>query len=175
MIDELGRHLHENAEPIAKQLMADWDDLGQREPWHRLPVSMDHDHLPDMIAKLADTALLTFFGERERHALAWVSVQHGWHRFEFGISEESLHREYQLLRWALWRHLKANGDSTAASESIIRLDSALSFAHGASLRGYHRRAIEASDDWPGAVDRFIEEWVFPADGSGSSAEMGNRP
>lgn len=162
MIEQLGLYLTENADPIAKEIMADWDALGSREPWHRLPPSMDHDHLPDMIAKLAETALLTMFGDRERKALAWVAVQHGEHRFELGIAEETLHREYELLRWALWRRLKERADSTTASESIIRLDSAMSFSHGASLRGYHRLAIEASDDWPAAMERFITEWSFPS-------------
>ncbi|HEX2166374.1 MAG TPA: hypothetical protein VHG09_03955 [Longimicrobiales bacterium] len=162
MIEQLGLYLSENADPLAKQIMADWDALGPREPWHRLPPSMDHDHLPDMIAKLAATALITYFGEKERKALAWVAVQHGEHRFELGIAEETVHREYELLRWALWRRLKEKADSTIASQGIIRLDSALSFSHAASLRGYHRRAIEASDDWAAMMDRFITEWSFPS-------------
>ena len=162
MIEQLGEYLRDNKTVLTKEIMADLNDLGQREPWHRLPASMDQDHLPDMIASLAETALLTFFGEKERTALAWVGVQHGQHRYEIGIAEETLHREYELLRWALWRRLKAQADTTIASESIIRLDSALSFSHGASLRGYHRRAIEASGDWPAAMERFLDEWSFPA-------------
>lgn len=168
MIDRLGEYLRDNKDPLAKEIMADWNDLGMREPWHRLPPSMDQDHLPDMIAALAETGLITFFGEPERKALAWVAVQHGEHRFELGIAEETLHREYELLRWALWRRLKAQAEPTIASRAIIRLDSALSFSHGASLRGYHRRAIQASDDWPDALERYLADWTFPA-GIGKTA------
>lgn len=161
MIEELGRYLSDNCDPVTMEIMADLSALGSREPWHRLPSSMDHDHLPDMIQKLAECALVTFFGEKERTSLAWVAVQHGEHRFEFGVAEETLHREYELLRWALWRRLKEHADASVASQAIIRLDSALSFSHGASLRGYHRRAIEASDDWPAALERYLTEWAFP--------------
>lgn len=64
MIDQLGEYLRDNKDPVAKEIMADWDAVGSREPWHRLPASMDQDHLPDMIAGLAETALLTFFARR---------------------------------------------------------------------------------------------------------------
>ena len=161
MIEDLGKYLRDNGDPVAKEIMADWNALGSREPWHRLPPSLDHDHLPDVIEKLAETALLTFFGEQERTSLAWIAVQHGEHRFELGITEETLHREYELLRWALWRRLKGQAESSVASQAIIRLDSALSFAHGASLRGYHRRSIEGSGDWPAALERYLAEWAFP--------------
>lgn len=160
MVEELGARLQEGAEAIAKEIMADWDELGSREPWRRLPPTMDHDHLPDLIRKLAGTGLVTYFADDERKALAWIAVQHGWHRFEFGAAEETLHREYDLLRWALWRRLRQDAEPGDASQGIIRLDSALSFAHGASLRGYHRRAIEGSGAWPDAVDSYITEWKF---------------
>ena len=160
MLEELGVQLCEGAESITKEIMADWGEIGSREPWNRLPPTMDHDHLPDMIRSLADTALITFFADEKRAALAWVAVHHGWHRFEFGVAEETLHREYDLLRGALWKRLRQNGPPSEASHAIIRLDSALSFAHGASLRGYHRRAIEASHEWPATVERYIEEWQF---------------
>lgn len=162
MIDKLGEYLRQNSDPLAKEMMADWDAVGSREPWHRVPPSMDHDHLPEMIQALAETALTTFFGDKERKTLAWIAVQHGEHRFELGIAEETLHREYELLRWALWRRLKEQAEATIASEAIIRLDSALSFSHGASLRGYHRGAIEASDDWPAALERYLADWTFPS-------------
>lgn len=159
-VEKLGRLLVESAEPIAFEVMADWDRLGTSEPWHRLPPDLDHDHLPDVIRKLAATALLTFFDRAELASLAWVSVEHGQHRFETGVSEETVAREHELLRWALWRRLKREAGIETASEAIIRLDSAISFAHGASLRGFHRRTIEATGDWPAAIERYIDEWTF---------------
>ena len=157
----LGEFLRDNSDAIAREMMADWDRVGIQEPWHRLPPTMDHDHLPDMIRHLAEAALLTFFAEEPRRALAWVAVQHGQHRYSFGVSEEIVGREYELMRWAMWRKLKAQADASEASEAIIRLDSGISFAHGASLRGYHRLAIEGSGDWPDALDRFLDSWSFP--------------
>jgi hypothetical protein len=160
-VKALGEFLRDNSDAITKEIMADWDHVGVREPWHRIPPNLDHDHLPELIQKLAETALLSFFAEEPRRALGWASVQHGQHRFSFGVSEEILGREYELLRWALWRRLKKQADSSEASEAIIRLDSAISFSHGASLRGYHRLAIEGSGDWPGALDRYLDTWSFP--------------
>jgi hypothetical protein len=157
----LGEFLRDNADAIAREIMADWDQVGTKEPWHRLPPTIDHDHLPDMIRALAEAALLSFFADRPRSALAWSAVQHGQHRYAFGLPEEVLSREYELLRWALWRRLKQQADTSTASEAIIRLDSGISFAHGASLRGYHRLAIEGAGDWPGALDRYLKDWSFP--------------
>jgi hypothetical protein len=160
IVEDLGHFLTEKAEPIAFEVMADWTQLGSNEPWHRLPPRMDHDHLPDVIRKLAATALITFFDPTERTSLAWACVQHGQHRFDTGVAEETVAREFELLRWALWRRLKREADIEVASSAIIRLDSAIAFAHGASLRGYHRRVIEAGGDWPAAVERYIDEWTF---------------
>jgi hypothetical protein len=160
-VKALGEFLRDNSDAIAKEMMADWDRIGLMEPWHRIPATLDQDHLPDMIRHMTQTALLTFFDEDARTALAWAAVQHGQHRFAAGVAEEILAREHELLRWAMWRKLKKQGDASAASEAIIRLDSAISFAHGASLRGFHRLAIEGAGDWPDAVERHIKAWTFP--------------
>jgi hypothetical protein len=160
-MEQIASDLIDNSDLIARQTLEDWKDLADREPWHRLPPELDMDHLPQLIRDLARTALGTFFGAEERRDLAFNSVKHGEHRFETAVSEEMLSREYELLRWALWQRLKGMWPSEDASQAIIRLDSALSFAQGATLRGYHRRVIEQTGDWPDALDRYLEEWAFP--------------
>jgi hypothetical protein len=161
MMQRIARFLEENADTIAQGIMQDWHALGEREPWHRIPENLDQDHLPDMIRALARTALAGFFEKPARQELVDASVTHGEHRYQQGVAEEILAREFELLRWALWRRLKGESAIEDASQGIIRLDSALTLAHGASLRGYHRREIEAAGDWNEALRRYIEEWSFP--------------
>jgi hypothetical protein len=160
-LERLGSFLTEDAQLIADQIMTDWEIVGQLEPWHRIPPNLDQDHLPEMITAIADAALRTFFDHAERRDLAWVAARHGEHRASQGVSEEVLSREYQLLRWALWRRLKPKGSPAEASEAIIRIDSALTLAHGASLRGFHRPAIEQTGDWKKVMAEYIDQWSFP--------------
>jgi hypothetical protein len=159
-MQQLAAHLSENADAIAKDIMQDWNKLGEEQPWRRVPQYLDQDHLPAMIRSLADTALAGFFDLDARRRAVHVAAQHGEHRFEQGASEEILSREYELLRWSLWRRLKSQAASERASQAIIRIDSALTLAHGASLRGYHRAHIERSGDWPAALERYVQEWSF---------------
>ncbi|CAN5686416.1 hypothetical protein BH23GEM10_BH23GEM10_03440 [soil metagenome] len=159
---KLGAYLRDNATPIAQQTLKDWDALVEREPWHGLPQGLDMDHLPQLIACLVDASLLTFFGIDERSALAENAVKHGQHRFDEGVTEDVLQREYEVLRWGLWRRAKQQAPPRSASEAIIRLDSAMTFALGATLRGYHRDAIEETTDWSTALARYIAEWSFPS-------------
>jgi hypothetical protein len=160
-MDELAVYLKDNAERIAADVIHDWGVLGKSEPWRRVPEGLGQDHLPDMIRGLADVALSSFFTEDRRREVVRVAAQHGEHRFQQGASEEILSREYELLRWSLWRRLKDRTTAHDASQAIIRLDSALTLAHGASLRGYHRGHIEGKGDWPQALERYLDEWSFP--------------
>ena len=144
----LGEFLRDNADALAMEMVADWNRIGIQEPWHRIPPNMDHDHLPDIIRRLAEASLLTFFAEEPRRALGWVAVQHGQHRFSFGVTEEIVGREYELLRWTMWQKLKAQADTSTASEAIIRIDSGISFALGASLRSaLTRQALVSGCMW----------------------------
>lgn len=161
-MQDLARQLKHEAASIAEQAIQDWNRLAEKEPWHRLPPSLDLDHLPELIRCLADAALGTFFARDERVKLAEYAVKHGEHRFTSGSAEDILQREYELLRWGMWNRIKKMTTSERASEAIIRLDSAMTFALGATLRGYHRQVIEETGDWPNALARYIDEWSFPA-------------
>lgn len=157
---DLARCLTDDAERVAHRIVEEWHELGAREPWHRVPENLDQDHLPDIIRALVDAALLTFFELEPRRRLVHVSAEHGEHRFRQGVSEEIISREFELLRWALWRRLKQEDRIEEASQAIIRIDSALTFAHGASLRGFHRAHIEQSGEWPRALEQYLEQWSF---------------
>lgn len=160
-VEDLAAYLKQNAGSIAKDVVDDWGVLGEKEPWHRVPAGLGQDHLPEMIGALADVALAGFFPLEARRAAVRIAARHGEHRFTQGASEEILSREYELLRWSLWRRLRDRSPSDVASQAIIRLDSALTLTHGASLRGFHRDSIERNGDWPAALERYLEEWSFP--------------
>lgn len=159
---KLGEYLKGNATQVAEETLNDWTALSEREPWHKLPQGLDMDHLPELIVCLVDASVLTFFGVDEREALAKNAVKHGQHRFDEGVAEDVLQREYELVRWGMWRRVKQQAAPRLASEAIIRLDSAMTFALGATLRGYHRNAIEDTGDWSEAIARYIAEWSFPS-------------
>lgn len=161
-MNKLGKYLKDNATQVARETLDGWNTLAEREPWQRLPQGLDMDHLPQLIACLADAALLTFFGMDERHALAENAVKHGLHRYNEGVADDVLQREYELVRWGLWSRVKHQVPPRVASEAIIRLDSAMTFALGATLRGYHRHAIEENSDWSDSLARYIAEWSFPS-------------
>lgn len=159
-MQQLATYLAENADGIARDIMQDWNELGEQQPWRRVPEYLDQDHLPDMIRALARAALASFFELDARREVVRVAALHGEHRFEQGASEEILSREYELLRWSLWRRLRAQASSHDASQAIIRIDSALTLGHGASLRGYHRAHIELGGDWQETLEQYVQEWSF---------------
>lgn len=159
---KLGKYLRDNATQIAQETLAGWSELAEHEPWQKLPQGLDMDHLPQLIACLAETSLITFFGSDERRALAENAVKHGQHRFNEGVTDDVLQREYELVRWGLWSRVKEQAPPRTASEAIIRLDSAMTFALGATLRGYHRHTIQETSDWSEALARYIAEWSFPS-------------
>lgn len=151
-------YLAQNGKQLAEEIVDAWTDLGRREPWHRLPENLDQDHLPQLIPAIGDAALRTLFGEAERRHLLDLGVKHGMHRYTEGVAEEILAREWELLRWALWHRIRHLAPLSDASEAIIRIDSALTFVQGASLRGYHRHNIEATSDWDEMLARFLDDW-----------------
>jgi len=160
-VEKLAEYLAGSADEIADEVVGTWQQVGEREPWHRVPENLDQDHLPEMIRALARTALADFFAPDARRELVRVGAIHGQHRFLQGVAEEILGREYEMLRFSLRSRLSNETDSQRASEALIRLDSAMTLAHGASLRGFHRDQIETEPGrYDAELERYASEWVF---------------
>lgn len=160
-MEQLAQYLATNADEIADDMVGAWQEVGEREPWHRVPENLDQDHLPEMIRELARTALADFFAPDARRELVRVGAIHGEHRFQQGVAEEILSREYEMLRFSLRNRLRRHADAQRASEALIRLDSAMTLAHGASLRGFHRDHIATKPGrYEAELERYAAEWVF---------------
>jgi hypothetical protein len=160
-LDEVAAELDARRHEIAKRVVDDWYGIRKREPWLGLPEDLDQDHLPDLIAALTATALRTFFAEHERSTLVWAAVEHGEQRRNSGYEENLIYREYTQLRSVLWSEIRRrHARAGKASAAVVRLDAAISLALGGSLRGFYRRTLETSEDWPAAIDRLIDEFSF---------------
>jgi hypothetical protein len=163
-VNDLGAvaaELDERRNEIAKRVVDDWYGIREREPWLGLPEDLDQDHLPDLITALTATALRTFFDDDERTTLVWAAVEHGEQRRASGYEENLIYREYTQLRSVLWSEIRRRyARAGMASAAVVRLDAAISLALGGSLRGFYRRTLETSEDWPGAIERLIDEFSF---------------
>lgn len=95
--------------------------------------------------------------ELEGREKVWAAVEHGVTRRKDGYDEPLLIAEYHLLRRALWDYVRRNTRPGEALEVITRIDTAISLATMASIRGYHRPELEARGNWSDALRKLIEE------------------
>jgi hypothetical protein len=154
---EVARWVRENKDLLAKHIVAEWREIGAQEVWHGLPPVMDFDHLPDVIAGLADTALASDFLRTHAQRSLELSALHGHHRQIEGFPEQFVYTEYHLLRRSMWHFLGETVAPDDAARSVSRLDVAITLATMAALRGYHRTTFEARGDWPAALLRVLDE------------------
>lgn len=152
-----------NAEDVAAAVVDRWAQVGEAEPWNRLPADLDHDHLPKLIRNLAGAGLCTEFDRGMCATLVKTAAEHGEYRDEQGFGEDLIYREYHLLRRALWQQLKeTHGESATVYYATMRVDALVSLATSAGLHGLHRDALENQGDWPEILDRMLDEWPLPA-------------
>lgn len=147
---------------LAVEVTLQWKLKAAAEPWFTFPERIDFDHLPELIASLADVALDRSTDPLTRRRKIWAAARHGSERRADGFHEELIFREYDLLRRALWQYIRDHhGVSQPCTNVILAIDSGISLAASASLRGFHRDAFEAAGKWPGAVEELLERWPFP--------------
>ncbi len=139
------------------KILEEWRKLKQQEPWLSLPEEYHLDHLPEALVTLVDAALIRPEDKEAHREQVWAAATHGQHRLEQGFPEHLLFTEHHLLRRALRRYVEHHhGDSLQSFEAIARLDAAATVSTVASLRGYHRTALESRGEWPDAIERLVE-------------------
>lgn len=154
--------LKANADQIAATVIEKWRKIGVTEPWHALPDGLDFDHLPELIAALADAALCTVYDAILCREVAELAARHGEHRADEGLHEALIYREYHLLRRALWIQMKEeHGETATVYYATMRVDALISMAIAASLHGLNREALEAEGRWPEALDELVADWPLP--------------
>jgi hypothetical protein len=156
---ELARQLRENRDDIVQATLAEWNAIGNREPWLALPPKLDQNHLPGLLDKLVDATLSEAYEHAARRAFVRAAAQHGEDRLRDGFDEKLLFTEYHLLRHSISSYLRCCGfERRVVLDALIRIDTALTIATSASLRGMHRDAFEAAGSWESSLDALIAEW-----------------
>ena len=159
--EDVARWIAENHDILARRIVAEWRQIGEREVWFGLPPAMQFDHLPDVIAAIADTALAANFERSACERTLHLSALHGEHRQVEGFPEHFVYTEYHLLRRSMWHFLYETVEPDAAALAVSRIDVAITLATMAGLRGFHRATFEQRGDWPAALWRVLEELPIP--------------
>jgi hypothetical protein len=156
--DDVRRLVDEDAEQIAKDIVAEWRRIATTEVWLSLPPVMTFDDLPNVLRAVAAAALSERFLEEQCRNILHYSALHGRHRQEEGFQEQFLHNEYYLTRRSLWDFLRSRLPEPDAVRAITRADAAITLATQAALRGFHYRTFQDRGDWPAALERLLLDW-----------------
>lgn len=157
-MNQIGADLKANAHRIVEA----WDQAAHGEPWLSLPKDYRIDHLPRVISGLAEASLCNPHDVDAHRSQLWAAAKHGAERRRHGFSEHMLFREYHLLRHIIWRYLQRQG-YTKQVEAITRIDTAISLATTASLRGFYRSEFEERGEWPECLEVLVSESPFLPD------------
>jgi hypothetical protein len=156
--EELIALVSTESENIAQGVVAEWRAIAETEVWHALPTQMTFDDLPDVLQAIATAALSPRFTPDLSREILKYSSRHGDHRHTEGFQEGYLYTEYHLLRGSLWEFIRRRLPADRAVRAISRADAAITLATMAGIRGFHCQTFKARGDWPGALDRLLDEW-----------------
>jgi hypothetical protein len=135
----------------------------RQEPWIHLPEGYRSEHLGEVIALACQLALQRPQDEEVCRQLLHTAARHGESRLHQGLPDSLLFQELYLARESLWVYLREQygRGSQLVAEAVLRVDTALSLASKAAIRGYHRPAFEARGQWPSTIDLLVGEWFPP--------------
>lgn len=154
------RNIREGIQTSIETILKNFHELSDSEPWIKLPQDFRYDRLGEVAVAASDLALGST-GERSLcRKVIEEGAAHGQQRLTHGFPDSLLFQESYLLRKAIWLYIRDRHeeDSKLLAEAIVRIDSALSLAIRASMRGYHRPAYEHLGQWENAFDDLMEEW-----------------
>jgi hypothetical protein len=151
--------VHDDIQENLDDIFALFREVTQEEPWIKLPHDFHLDHLPPMIRVAAELSLQSP-GDRELvRQLIREGCKHGETRLEQAFPEAILFHEHQLVRNAIWYHIRGRHRGEGlVFEAMIRLDAALTLATRATLRGFHRVAFARLGRWPSALEELESAW-----------------
>lgn len=158
-IDEIRDGITEHIPEILQQFNA----ATEVEPWTRLRTDHRVVYLGELIALASDLALRAPGDEALCRRMLQTAARHGEARREQNLPDTLLLSEFGILRQVISNYLKAHHDPTShfGTEVLIRLDTALSLAAKAALRGYHRPTFERRGAWPRVRNDLVGEWKPP--------------
>jgi hypothetical protein len=151
---DIGERLKHDAHIVIER----WQTLVRESPLAGLPPDHDIDHLPGVIAGLAEAALCRPSDVEAHRSNTAAAAIHGEHRRRHGFPDSVIFSEFHLLHHALWSYLRESTIGEArTSAAILRLDAELALDTTASLCGYHREELTQSGRWPMCIELLAEE------------------
>lgn len=153
LCEDLARHV--------PKIVERWAALVEARAQHGLPSGPLVGEEPSELTRAVLDAALCAPNDAAAYADALRTVvrlaaRHGALSRMRDLDRDALFTEYEVLREAVWRHVRP----LAATESagvIVRVDDTLSIATRASLQGYHRPELEASGRWTSAIEALVQE------------------
>ena len=152
--------VHTVCESIKAHLPAilnDWCSTAEFEPW----ISVPPEHRASNLYQVAMALVEVATGGDDTAQLRSVleAARHGEQRRHMGFPESVLLSDFQLLRLVVWRDIQQNyGHAPEGLQTISRIDTALTLATVASLRGYHRSSFAAHSAWPEHLQQWVHDW-----------------
>jgi hypothetical protein len=144
------------ADQTVVAVTAAWIKATSRKPWSQFSESERLDHLPSFLRYLLRVLFQNATAPIDQLAMLKQAAAHGEQRRGLGFDEEAILHEYYLLRQIIWDRFREKFGAIAAERLIGQADVELSRATAASVRGFHRDALEAQGRWPIAIDELLE-------------------
>lgn len=138
------------------EIVSRWEQTVDREPWSRLSRSERIDELPDFLTQLFDVTICRAGSAADPRPLLDTATRHGEQRRRLGLDYDHVMEESALLRRVVWEVARPHRDEY---HEIVRVDSALTVALMASLRGYAKPELDARGEWDATLPRLIADWA----------------
>jgi hypothetical protein len=149
------------ADQTVAAVTAAWIKATSRKPWSQFSEAERLDHFPAFVRYLLRVIFEKGTAPIDRLAMLKEAARHGQQRRGLGFDEATILHEYYLLRQIIWDHFREKFGAVAAERLIGQADVELSRATAASVRGFHRDALEAQGRWPLAIDELLERDASP--------------
>jgi hypothetical protein len=149
------------ADRTVAAVTAAWIKATARRPWLQLSEAERVDHLPSFLGHLLGVLFHESTSATDRVAMLKAAATHGEQRRRVGFDEATILHEYYLLRQIIWDRFRETFGAVAAEALIGKTDVEFSRATAASVRGFHRDALEAQGRWPTAIDELAERDAPP--------------
>jgi hypothetical protein len=138
-----------------------WNEMMRGTPLDSVKGTERLDNVPDLVLGMVEASLCNPADRASHEEKVAAAVKHGEVRREQGFSEELLFEEYDALRKAFWRTIRAiEDDAERCTMGILRIDLAMTLATHASMRGFFRKEIEATGDWDQEIRELADSSPF---------------
>ncbi|HUR91424.1 MAG TPA: hypothetical protein VMY38_02005 [Gemmatimonadaceae bacterium] len=135
------------------EIMADWDRNTDVLPWSALERGERQNDLSSVVTRVIDCAMSGAPREERVNAMITAACRHGEYRRRQNVEVPSIFMEYDVVRSATWRQLKAIADAPTSFDAIFVIDGLLSVASRGTILGYHRAEMQAN----GLLEKHMEE------------------